>query len=47
MLYYYHKYKVSSGKDHKTVVKIYESEPVALENHKLMGGTLKVLKEVD
>lgn len=47
MLYYLHKFKLSSGKDHKFVTKVYESEKVASENHKLTGGTLKVLKEVE
>lgn len=47
MLYYYHKYKVSSGKEHRIITKIYESEKDAVENHILLGGTVKVLKEVE
>lgn len=47
MLYYYHTYKVSSGKDQKTISKIYLDEKVAQENHLLMGGVMKVLQEVE
>lgn len=46
MTYFYHKFKVSSGKDMKTITKVYEDEKVARENHLLLGGELKVLKEV-
>lgn len=47
MIYYYHIYKVSSGKDHKWIKKIYESSEEAEENLRLMGGIMKELKEVD
>lgn len=47
MIYYYHIYKVSSGKDHKFIEKIYSDEEVAKENLLLMGGVMKILKEVD
>lgn len=47
MLYYYHKYKLSSGKEYRTIVKIYESEKESIENHILLGGVVKALKEVE
>lgn len=46
MIYYYHIYKVSSGKDHKWIKKIYVDPKVAEENLLLMGGIMRELKEI-
>lgn len=46
MIVYYHVFKISSGKDHKFVSKVYVDEEVAKENHLLLGGVLRVMKEV-
>lgn len=47
MTYYYHIYKVSSGKEHKWIEKIYHDPKEADEHLRLMGGIMKELKEVD
>jgi len=41
-----HTFKVSSGKEHKEITKVYYSSVVALENHKLLGGDLLLMKVV-
>lgn len=46
-LYYFHTYKVSSGKDQKVIKKIYTDEKEAKEHHLLMGGKMVTLKEVE
>lgn len=46
MIFYYHVFKVSSGKEYKFVEKIYSDEEVAKENLILMGGVMRILKEV-
>lgn len=47
MFYFYHTYKVSSGKDQKVIKKIYTDEKEAKEHHLLMGGVMLTLKEVE
>ena len=46
MFYYYHTFKVSSGKDQKEVQKVYTDADVAAENLILLGGTIVKLQEV-
>lgn len=47
MIYYYHMYKVSSGKEYKWIEKIYKTPEEAEENLLLMGGFIKELREIN
>lgn len=41
MIKYIHTFKVSSGKTHKQVVKVYDTVEVATEQYQLLGGKLE------
>ena len=43
---YVHRFKVSSGKEHKEITKVYYSGELALDNHKLLGGDLLLTKVI-
>lgn len=47
MIYYIHKFKVSSGLCRKVITKVYNTEGEAIEQFHLLGGKVYVVERVE